>query len=168
MPRTAAPMRAPQPAQPNGLTESDGPNLILLLFALAVAIGLLVGLGARSLTREYARHPQAPHGGHSLPAEAAELGYHSEQDFASDGKLAAVALAEVLDAAPGAQRLWENVETGNRGVVWASGASARASGALCRSLARRTLINNKFQNAEAETCRGGSGHWDATVRWKNE
>jgi hypothetical protein len=142
--------------------------MILLLFGLALVIGLLVGLGARSLTREYARHPQAPHGGHSLPAEAAELGYHSEQDFASDGKLAALALAEVLDAGPGAQRLWENVETGNRGVIWASAASARANGAVCRSLARRTLINNKFQNAGAETCRAAAGHWDTTVRWKNE
>ena len=168
MPRTAAPMRAPQPARPNGSTDSDGPNLVLLLFALAVVIGLLVGLGARSLTREYARHPQAPHGGHSLPVEAVELGYHTEHDFASDGKLAAVALAEVLEAGPGAQRLWENVETGNRGVVWASGASQRPGGAVCRALARRTLINNKFQNAGAEACSTADGHWDATVRWTNE
>jgi len=146
----------------------EGPSMILLLFATALLSGVLAGLAARSLQSGYPVLPMLRHEGASLPSEAYDLGYRTEQAFAADRRLAAEALDAVLQDGPGAQRLWENAETGNRGVIWAAAAERRQDGMLCRSLARRTLINNAFRSAQAEACRVRTDQWERNVIWTIE
>lgn len=143
--------------------ESDGPSLILVLFGVALLIGILVGLGARSLTSpDTDRGPEEGR----LSAMAAHLGYHTEWDYAGDRKREAAALRQVLGAPPGAQHLWENVESGNRGVIWAAPEVPRADGGACRSLDRRTLVNGAFRSAQGKACRNARGVWDDAVQWR--
>jgi len=143
----------------------DGASMILLLFAAALVVGVLAGLGVRSLQRSAAVRSAMEHAGTPLPAEAAGLGYRTEQAFAADRDMAAEALEAVLNDGPGAQRLWENAETGNRGVIWAAAATMQPNGVVCRSLARRTLINNAYRNAEAQACRNPTGQWEGGITW---
>jgi hypothetical protein len=142
---------------------ADGPNMIVLLFVLALVISVLAGLGARHMTHRPDRGHAAPNG--DISAEATRLGYRNERDFRIDQEHASLALADVLAAEPGAQRLWENAETGNRGVIWASEETRQPGGASCRNLARRTLINSAFRNAEGIACRSGAG-WEQTGGWR--
>jgi hypothetical protein len=145
---------------------SDGPNMVVLLIALALVMGLLVGLGARELARHHdtLRRP----GRGELSAGASELGYKTERDFRIDSERADLALIDVLAGQPGSQRLWENAETGNRGIVWASEELPTNGGASCRSLARRTMINGVFRNGAGVACRTSSGGWEQKGEWRSE
>lgn len=140
------------------------PNLALLLVLLAILIGVLVALGARQWTHRLDRG-QPRSGGSGISTEATNLGYHHERDFQVDQDHASQAQALALDGPPGAQRLWENAETGNRGMVWASPETIGTGKAACRTLARRTLINGAFRATEGLACRKGDG-WDQQGDWR--
>jgi surface antigen len=133
---------------------------------VALAVGLLVGLGARQLSRHLDAARLSGKG--EVSAAATELGYRAERDFRIDTERASLALNDVLGAEAGAQRLWENAETGNRGIVWASEETKGTGGATCRSLARRTLINGIFRNGAGMACRTGSGPWEQKNGWRAE
>lgn len=153
-------------------TES-GPNMILLLFVVALVIGVLVGLGARSLTRydgepSVAREGQADRQPAAVSAEASALGYRSDRDYSSDRQRASFALGRVMAGVAGEQRLWENPETGNRGVIWNAAEHAGERGRLCRDLIRRTLINNAFRSAEATVCRDPDQAWPTEIAWRGQ
>lgn len=140
--------------------------MIFLMFGLAILVGVLVGLGARTWTRQYAERPilrdeERP----PLPSVAVDLGYKREEDYQSDRLRAVQATLEVLQGPPGGQRLWENAETGNRGVIWGAEEKRASNGALCRDLERRTLINSAFRNASAVACRDAQGRWSGEVAW---
>jgi surface antigen len=136
--------------------------MIGLLFALALVVGVLVGLGAHQLSRP--RDGRLSPG--ALSASAIDLGYKTERDFRMDSQRAETALAHVLAAGPGAQELWDNAETGNRGLIWASEENRRGDGTLCRNLARRTLINGAFRNAAGTACRTEISDWRQTGQWR--
>ena len=157
---------APQPESAGRGRLSDGPNMIVLLCGVAVAIALLAGLGARQFTRHLDTGRSLPKA--ELSGAASELGYKGERDFRIDNERASLALSDVLGAQPGAQRLWENAESGNRGIVWASGETSGTDGATCRSLARRTLINGIFRNTASTACRTASGEWEQKGGWRAE
>jgi hypothetical protein len=143
---------------------SKGPNLMMSLFVLAVVIGMLVALGARQWAHRLDRGlPQSR--GSAISAEATNLGYRHERDFHVDQEQESRAQAQALAGEPGAQRLWENAETGNRGIVWAAPETLRTGGATCRTLARRTLINGAYRAAEGTACRKGDG-WDQQGAWR--
>lgn len=148
-----------------GRVLSEGPNMIVLLFAMALVVGLLVGLGARQLTHRYSTNRQTTG---ELPAAAVDLGYREARDYRIDTERASLALSDVLAAEAGSQRLWENAETGNRGIVWASEETRRTDGASCRALARRTLINGAFRHGAGVACRTASGGWDQKGGWHAE
>lgn len=153
--------------------ESDGPNMILLLFVIALVIGILVGLGARSLTRHdggasAAHQSQADWQPAAVSAEASALGYRSDWDYSSDRRRASFALGRVMAGLAGEQRLWENPESGNRGVVWSAAEHAGDHGTICRDLVRRTLINNAFRSAAATVCRDPKQAWPTEVAWQGQ
>ncbi len=169
MARTAASRHLMAGQQPrHGLL--DGPSLIIPLFLFALVIGVIVGLGANHLSQTRLSH-QSGHAASrqdaNVPAAAERLGYRNGPDFWNDEARAASALQEVLAAEAGAQRLWQNPETGNRGNIWASAETTRPGGESCRNLERRTLINGAFRNAQATACRRGAA-WDQTVEWQAE
>lgn len=144
--------------------SAKGPNLILLLFLLAMLIGVLVALGTRQWTHRLDRG-QPRFGGSDISAEATNLGYRHERDFLVDQDHASQAQALALDGPPGAQRLWDNAETGNRGMVWASPDTIHTGGATCRTLVRRTLINGARRATEGTACRNGD-RWDQQGPWR--
>lgn len=148
------------------LLQSDGPTMILLLFGLAMLIGLLVGFGAHRWSQQYQDRPGDI--GPPLSNEAAGLGYHSERDFSADRSRAAVALHQVLASSSEAQHLWENVETGNRGLLWGAASFVGQDGLTCRPLERRTLVNKAFRDASAVICRDVHGDWPASVAWQGK
>ena len=143
--------------------------MVVLLFILSLAIGVLVGIGASSFSRyDSASTNQGQHHAPPLSRIAAELGYAAERDFENDNVRANNATVQVLLAAPGTQRLWENAETGNRGVIWSGGESQGPDGSICRDLVRRTLINNAYRNASATACHRQGQSWDANPEWRNQ
>ncbi len=156
-------LRGTQTRSPGRLQRGGGLNMILFLMFLAVALGLLVGLGARTWTRA-----AIDRGAARLSSEAADLGYKAERDFLVDRGRAEVALGEVLASPAGAQRIWENAETGNRGLLWASEETTRRDGTSCRNVERRTLINGAYRNGASVACRTRQGNWDSAVRWHAE
>lgn len=103
--------------------------------------------------------------GEAVSAEAAGLRYVSQEAFRNDQSRAAAALGSVLARGPGAQEIWENHETGNRGLIWNTNETIRPDGAVCRHAERRTLINHVFHDGIAEVCRPAGGQWDADVTW---
>lgn len=103
--------------------------------------------------------------GEALSAQAAGLSYLSQEAFRNDQSRAAAALSSVLARGPGAQEVWENHETSNRGLVWNSSETTRPDGSVCRKAERRTLINHAFRDGYAIVCRLPGGQWDADVTW---
>ena len=145
----------------------EGPNMVIVLFVLSLGIGVLVGLGASNLASPPSGHSSA---GSAAPVTraAAQLGYTSERAFQADNERASDALLQVLQAPAGTQRLWENAETGNRGVIWSGAETRSAGGTICRELERRTLINNAYRNANATACREQGKAWKGEAGWRNE
>ena len=82
--------------------------MVLLLFGMALVIGILVGIGARSWTQQYDSGPPTARFSVGLSSEAVDLGYKSEAAYISDRDRASAAQDAVLASGPGAQRLWEN------------------------------------------------------------
>ncbi len=146
---------------------SDGPSMVTVLFVLSLIIGVLVGVGVSELTPPNTTG-RLPHEGQALSREAAQLGYASESAFLADNQRASTALLQVLQAQPGTQRLWENAETGNRGVIWGAGETQKPDGTTCREMERRTLINNAYRNANATACHKKGQPWGDTAQWRNE
>lgn len=142
--------------------HADGSDTIVVLLVMAVVIGLLGGLGARHMAHRMDSDAVLEA---DTPAEAKRLGYHRLRDLQADLAQQSVALADVLAADAGAQRPWENVETGNRGLIWASAETRRADGTLCRTLARRTLINGAFSRSHGAACLNGT-EWQRTGGWR--
>jgi hypothetical protein len=142
--------------------------MVLLLFLMALVVGVLIGLGARRLARLDLERANIRHSQQPLSSEATDLGYKVERDYRIDGERAAAALGDVLGDTGGSQRLWENPETGNRGVIWGSGETRRPDGSICRTLARRTLINGAFRNGGSEACHSAGGPWNTSVGWHAE
>ncbi len=162
------PTRAIPKARASGHSQasgSDGPNMIVILLGVAVLVGLLVGLGAHQLTHQPTSRPATARLTAPPSSKAVDLGYKNERDFSVDTQRTAEALEDVLDANPGAQRLWENAESGNRGVFWVSAESPRADNRSCRDIERRAVINNAFSRAIGTVCRSTTGGWNASIDW---
>lgn len=140
--------------------------MIVTLFAVALAVGLLVGLGAHQISRHWQERPAQPQIGEPLSTAAASLGYKTEYDYRTDTERSALATHDVLLARAGAQRLWENAESGNRGVVWASSETQQQDGRTCRDVERRTVINNVYASAIATICKRPRGAWEDAVTWR--
>jgi surface antigen len=164
MPRLAALFR-----ERSALGDLEGPNIVIILFVSSLVIGVLVGVGASSFGHHDAGGTvQRTHHAQAVSRAAAELGYTTERDFEADNARAESATLQVLQSPPGTQRLWENAESGNRGVVWSGDETASQNGSICRDLVRRTLINNAFRNASATACHQQGESWSADADWRNE
>ncbi len=154
-------------AQGRGRVEErgDSAGLILLLFALAMLIGLVVGVGAVRYNAEFGR-PMALYRGSSAPKEVIDQGYHNESDYNADRLREQAVLTRLLASPVGSQALWENPETGNRGVIWV--ASEHRGAEICRDLVRHTLLNNAYRNTAATVCREPRGAFPERVAWHQE
>ena len=157
----------PHPHAASTADRSSDSSVVVALFLLSLVIGVLVGFSVSELSTPRTREPR-PHEAVALSREAAQLGYTSEHAFLADNQRAATALRQVLQAEPGTQRLWENNETGNRGVIWGAQDTQRPDGTLCREVERRTLINNAYRNANATACHKKGQPWPDTATWRNE
>ena len=145
--------------------QADGAGIILLLFALAMLIGLAVGFGVVRYNAELGR-PMALYHGSSAPKEVIDQGYHNEADYNADRAREQAVLTHLLAAPVGSQALWENPETGNRGVIWV--AREQKGAEVCRDLVRHTLLNNAYRNTAATVCRDPSGAFPERVAWHQE
>ena len=96
------------------------------------------------------------------------MGYHSENDFNADHAREQTVIQKLLAAPVGSQMLWENPETGNRGVIWVAGQHAGTDGGMCRDLVRHTLVNNSYRNTAGTTCRGGNSGYPDQIAWRAE
>jgi hypothetical protein len=155
----ARPMRQP--------TEGgDGSGGIFLLFAMALVVGLLAGLGAQRIVQNYGR-PAALRSG-ATPKEIVDLGYNSETDFKADHAREQAVITKLLVSPVGSQMLWENAETGNRGVIWVASQHTTPDGGVCRDLVRHTLLNNAYRNTAATTCHGVNAGYPDQIAWRAE
>ena len=135
------------------------------MFALALVVGLLIGLSARRLTQQFsASRPSFE----DLSAAAVDLWDREARDHQIDTERAGLVISDFFVTEAESQRLWENSETGSRGIVRASEETRSSDGASCRSLARRTLINGAFRNGAGVACRNASGGWGQQGRWHAE
>ena len=145
--------------------RGDGAGAIVLLFALAVLVGLGVGFGALRYAADPGR-PLALHHSNSPPKQVIEAGYHNEADFNADRARERAVLTKLLAGPVGAQALWENPETGNRGVIWV--ASEQKGAEICRNLVRHTLLNNTYRNSAATICHAPGQDFPADIPWHVE
>ena len=149
----------------------DGAGAIVALFFFALLIGLLVGFTAQ----RWATSPEVAASRYSASAvskAASELGYHEERAYQADRQHEQVTVERLLNLPVGTQQLWENPETGNRGVILVSGERAGAAsgeaGKTCRDLVRHTLLNNAFHNSLGTICRAPGEGFPGDVAWRVE
>ncbi len=141
--------------------DRNGPSIVLVGICVAmITLGLTV-LGMNV----WNRHPtvetfQRP----PMSAEAAALNYTREELYRADISMADDALLRVLRGVGGSQLLWENAESGNRGITWNSFENRRG----CRDIERRTMINGMFREEIATACRDAAGHWPSSFAWNRK
>ena len=150
---------------------ADGIGAVMMLFGFALIIGLLVGITAQ----HWATDPGSTaylKSGHSVPKDVRQFGYTSMSDFNSDHQREQATITHLLEAAVGSQSLWENPETGNRGVIWVMNERQVEQGAMrgqiCRDLLRHTLLNNAYRNTAGTTCHVLGQAYSAEITWKPE
>ena len=113
-------------------------------------------------------------GGASNPLSkaASALGYHEERHYLADREQEHVTVERLLTLPVGAQALWENAETGNRGVIWVAGEregiAPGEAGKLCRDLVRHTLLNNAYHNSLGTICHPPGKEYPGEVAWRIE
>lgn len=181
--RAGSPAMAPGAASPAGIAASTlaSPNLIsrglalwdsggglVAMFLLALLVGVLAGLGVQHLARLPGR-PMSLYHGTVTQKQAVEEGYEQDADYLADRARERAVITRLLAASVGSQQLWENPETGNRGVIWVANETATADGSRCRELIRHTLINNAFRDTETTACSAGPrGTISPDVTWRPE
>ncbi len=165
------PVRAAGPAA-RLLSGWDSGFGVVAMFGLAVLVGLVAGLGAQrwaGLDRRPLALRQGPVAQKPVTQkEAVAEGYQTDADYLADHARERVVITRLLAAPVGSQQIWENPETGNRGVIWVARETVRADGGHCRGLVRHTLINNAFHDTEAVTCRANAGDFPSDVTWRPE
>jgi surface antigen len=150
----------------------EGAGTIVALVGLAVLIGLAVGFAAQ----RWAADPAFVvwHGGPTgaVSKAASDLGYKVERDYLADRAREQATVERLLTLPVGSQILWENPETGNRGVVWVAGDhaadAAEPAGTFCRDLVRHTLLNNAYRNSLGTTCHAPGQPYSPDVAWRIE
>jgi hypothetical protein len=140
------------------IDRRDGPNIWVVGLGVLTVAALLIWMALHVWQRP---RPSDAARRTPLSAEAEKLSYTAEEDFRSDQSMAAGTLRRVLDGAAGGQILWENPETGNRGLVWNGPENARG----CREVERRTVINHAFRDFGAMVCRDSRGRWPSEIAW---
>jgi surface antigen len=149
----------------------DGAGALVALLGFAVLVGLGVGYSAQRWANDPGRLP-GRFERHSVSKSAGALGYQTDEAFEADRKRETETVTRLLGMPVGSQLLWENPETGNRGVIWVAGEHAGGSGteanAICRDLVRHTLLNNSFRNTLGTTCRKPNQAFSADVTWQQD
>ncbi len=145
---------------------AESGSLIAVLFGMALVVGLLAGLGAQRYMRDFG-HPVAIYQG-SAPKEIVKLGYTDVAAYNIDHAREHAVIDKLLAAPVGSQMLWENPETGNRGVIWVARQAMLPNGAVCRDLVRHTLLNNTYRNTAGTTCRPANGSYPPEIPWHAE
>jgi len=150
---------------------AEGAGMILLLFGFAVLIGLAVGFTAQRWATDPGR-PISLYRSSGAPKEVVDQGYKSESDFNADHAREQETISRLLVAPVGTQVLWENPETGNRGVIWVAsehvGNQGAQNGQTCRDLVRHTLLNNTYRNTVGTTCHTAGKAFAADIAWQVE
>ena len=150
---------------------TDGLGAVLMLFGAALTIGLLVGITAQHRATDPGNAAFLK-SGRTVPRDVAAYGYTSMNDFNSDHLREQATITQLLQAPVGSQSLWENPETGNRGVIWVMKERQVERGAqpgqTCRDLMRHTLLNNAYRNTVGSTCRDKGQAYSAEIAWTPE
>lgn len=146
---------------PQMARDREGPNVVLVGVCVAlVTVGLTV-LGMNLLNR---RPEVQPLKREPISAAAEALKYSREELYRSDLSMAEDALTRLLRGVGGSQLLWENAESGNRGITWNSFENRRG----CRDIERRTIINGAFHEETSTACRDANGHFPTQLQWSRK
>ena len=149
----------------------EGAGAIVLLFGLAVLIGLLVGFTAQRWATDPDFVAWRFRSG-TVSKAASDLGYKAEGDYQADRQRERATIDRLLTMPVGSQALWENPETGNRGVIWVGGqhegAASGQPGKFCRDLVRHTLLNNAYRNSLGTTCQAPGERFPPDIAWRIE
>jgi hypothetical protein len=138
--------------------DQSGSNAVLIgiFAALLTAVVIVVGVAV------WNRYQRSHHViGEPLSTRAELLKYSQEEMYRKDLAMENDALTRLLGSAGGSQLLWQNAESGNRGITWNSFENERG----CREIERRTMINDIFHEESATVCRDAAGHWPSKLAW---
>ena len=146
---------------PEAARNREGPNVVLVGVCVAMVTVALTVLGMNLLNRRIEVQP-LKHEPISAAAEA--LKYSREELYRADQSMAEEALSRLLGGVGGSQLLWENADSGNRGITWNSFENRRG----CRDIERRTIINGVFHEETSTACRDASGKFPAQLQWSRK
>lgn len=105
----------------------------------------------------------------SIPTEAetaAALGYSTAASYRADQSLASATLRSIMTSSAGTQQIWENRETGSRGLLQVEGSLLRGDGSDCRKFRQRLLLNGKLRENNVIACRTfDEREWSHDLAW---